>query len=332
VSAMLGAMEIGLFRHLRDGPADVRTLAARTGASERAIEILVQVLEPLGYLDRKGERYALSRAGRQLPVDLLDDMVPFLRTQAVIHIGEAGRGIRDAPEGGVFGWERVKDGEVGRGYQATMRWLASGTVDGVVRKIRLPDGPARMLDVGGSHGLYTVAFCRRYPELRGTVLDWAIGLEEAERTLAENPDLADRIDLVERDFETEELPDGYDFAFLGNIIHGVSPEGNRSLFDKLARATTDRGLVAMVDQFAGARGSRFGRATAALIGLNLFLFAGGRAYPVEEVTGWLRDAGFENPALKRLPQPGFSLLVARKGVRPRTLGSGGPETEGDRFR
>jgi cyclopropane fatty-acyl-phospholipid synthase-like methyltransferase len=193
-----------------------------------------------------------------------------------------------------------------------MRWLASGTVDEVVGKIDLPENPDSMLDVGGSHGLYTVAFCEKYDGLNGTVLDWEIGLKETEKTLEENPAMADRIDLVERDFEKEELPGGYDFAFLGNIIHGVSPEGNRELFRKLAEATTERGMVAIVDQFAGIKGSKFARAVAGLAGLNLFLFAGGRAYPFETVKKWLADAGFTKTELKKLKQPGFSLAISQK--------------------
>lgn len=66
------------------------------------------------------------------------------------------------------------------------------------------------------------------------------GLENLVKALEETRAMADRIDLVERDFEKVDLPDGYDFAFLGNIIHGVSPEGNQELFQKLSRATTSR--------------------------------------------------------------------------------------------
>lgn len=312
VCAMLGAMEVGLFRHLRDSPGDLQTLARKTGTSERAMEVLVQVMEPMGYLEESGGQYRLSKLAQRMPLDLLEEMAPFFKSQAVIHTAEVGRGLKETPEGGVFGWDRVKGGEVGRGYQAAMRWLASGIVDSVVRKIRIPNDEARMIDIGGSHGLYTVAFCRKYPKLKGTVLDWAIGLEEAEKTLKSNPDVATRIDLVERDFEKDELPDGYDFAFLGNIIHGISREGNRALFTKLKRATTNRGLVGILDQFAGAKGSKYGRVVAGLIGLNLFLFAGGRAYPVEEVKKWLSDSGFPGDSYRNLPQPGFSILTAAK--------------------
>lgn len=312
--ALIGAMEIGLFEALKDGAQDIASLAQKTGASERGIETLVRALEPLGYLESSNGRYGLSKAAqRSLPIDQLKAMAPFFKHQMLAY-ADVARGIREAPEEGIYGWKHVQSGEVGRSYQASMRWLASGSVDEVVKKVDLPEGATKMLDVGGSHGLYTVAFCRKYPELRGTVLDWAIGLEAAQQTLDENPDVADRIDLVERDFEQEALPEGYDFALLGNIIHGIGPEGNRELFGKLARATTSRGMVAIVDQFAGVKGSKFARGVAALIGFNLFLFSGGRAYPYEDVRRWLADVGFAEVGHKNLRQPGFSLVMGRKAA------------------
>ncbi len=321
VSAMLGAMDVGFFRHLDEGPADVPTLAERTGASERGIERLVQVLEPMDYVEEEDGQYRLTDRARDMPIDQLERMAEYFKSQAVETIPDVGRGLREAPDDGVYGWEHVQSGPVGRGYQATMRWLASGTVDEVVASVDLPEGAERMLDLGGSHGLYTVAFCEKYPDLSGAVLDWEIGLEEAQKTLDERPEMVDRIDLVERDFEEEELPDGYDFAFLGNIIHGIDPEGNRELFDKLARATTDRGMVGILDQFAGVSGSQFARAVAGLAGLNLFLFSGGRSYEVENVKQWLADVGFTQNSVYDLNQPGFSLLVAwKEGATPRSSG------------
>jgi hypothetical protein len=312
LQAMLGAMEIGFFRHLRDEPADLETIAARTGASVRGIKNLVRVLKPLGYIKEEQGTYSLTKLAHKMPIDELERMAPFFKHNIAKVTPEVGEGIKNAPENGVYGWEHVKSGEVGRGYQASMRWLASSMVDEVVKKIDLPSNAEHMLDLGGSHGLYTVEFCRKYPQLKGTVLDWEIGLEEAEKTLKEHTDVANRINLVERDFEEEALPDGYDFVFLGNIIHGISPDGNRELFDKISQATTDRGMIGIQDQFAGIKGSKFARAVAGLAGLNLFLFSGGRAHDYDDVQQWLAEVGFTNANLHKLKQPGMSLVTAHK--------------------
>lgn len=314
VSALIAAGELDLFRELQEEPLDIEALADRVDASPRGIGRLVEVLEGLDYLEAKNGRYSLTGAAqRSLPVELLPEMTPFFKDIFTVHIEQAARGVREAPEEGVYGWERVKSGPVGRGYQASMRWLASGTVDDVVGAIDLPDGSRRMLDIGGSHGLYTVAFCREYPSLEGTVLDWEIGLENARETLTEATDVADRIDLCERDFEREDLPAGYDFAFLGNIVHGLDPDGNRELFQKLARATTERGMVAILDQTAGTSGSKFAQALVALMGFNLFLFSGGRAYEYQDLKDWLQAAGFQRVEQKGLRKsPGMSLVLASK--------------------
>jgi hypothetical protein len=133
--------------------------------------------------------------------------------------------------------------------------------------------------------------------------------------------MAERIELIERDFEEEDLPEGFDFAFLGNIVHGVSPDGNRELFAKLSRATTDIGTVAILDQFSGTpttdanpgNPTSFAEGFPALLGYNLFLFSGGRSYEFENVKTWLAEAGFADVSYLPLPEaPGFSLVVAQK--------------------
>ncbi len=170
-----------------------------------------------------------------------------------------------------------------------------------------------MLDIGGSHGLYCVEMCRKYPELQATVLDWPVGIENAKETLQQKTDVANRIDTLEADFFEDEFPEGYDYAFFGNIIHGNRPEQNRELFNRLDRKLTDKGTIGILDQFDNVSGSQFTRATASLIGWNLFLFSNGRAYKVNDVKNWLKEAGFSNSKVKPLKKsPGFTLLIANK--------------------
>lgn len=321
--AVTAAMETGLFEQFGGSSHTVESLAERIDADPGGVAVLVRALVALGYLAEDGDGYALTApARRSLPDRDIRAMgtwfAEYMRRGA-----DAARGVLEAPREGVVGWETVQSGEIGRGYQATMRWLASDLVDTVVDNVTLPPDARQMLDVGGSHGLYTLGFCEEYPELDGTILDWEIGLDEAEKTLADRPTMADRIDLVELDFEREPLPEGFDFAFLGNIVHGLAPAGNRELFEKLASATTDRGTVAILDQITADSSSLLGlfdstdtsftRGVAALVGFNLFLFSGGRTYEYEQVEEWLAEAGFSDVSYQPVKQsPGFSLVVGRK--------------------
>lgn len=313
MSAVLGAADVGLFEALQDGPASRGELAERCRCARRGVDEVVDVLVHLGYLGEDGDRLSLTTAARRsLPLEDMQRIAPFLREMGKRMV-DAGRAIREAPEEGIITWEAVQSGPVAEGYQALMRHLASGLVDDVVGKVKLHDDAERMLDIGGSHGLYTLSMCQKYPRLRGTIIDWPIGLAEAKRTLDEHPGLANRIELVERDFEREDLPTGYDFVFLGQIVHGIDPKGNQKLFGRIARSTRPGAMIGILDQFAGVKGSSFGRAVASLLGFNLFLFSGGRSYAFDRLAGWLADVGFEKAEHKPLRKsPGYSLLLAKK--------------------
>lgn len=311
--ALIGAMELGLFEVLEPEALDLETLAERTGASRRGLAALVDALEPVGYLEREDGRVALSRAARRLPLGELAAMAPFYQAQIDI-LRESGDLLRTPPEPGA-GFRRLEaDPDAVRAFHVTMRWLASLSVDEVARRLPLPDGARRLLDVGGGHGLYTVRLCERHAELRATILDRESGLESARRTLADHPGVADRIELLEGDLETDVFPEGQDVVFLGNIVHGLSPEANRDLFARIAGATNPGGEIAIVDQVAGAHGSDMSRAVAGLIGFNLYAATGGRAYPLADLAGWLAGAGYGEVRRKRLRAPGISLLLARKTV------------------
>ncbi len=313
-SALLTAGDIRLFNHLKNEPLSMDQIRQKTDGSLHGLQVLLSCMINMGYVTKNGEVYSLTRAmKRSFPIDLFPDMVPFFRMLNE-QLNKGSAAVRTNPKGGIVGYDFLKSGEAGNSFQAAMRWLGASTVQEVVAKIKLPDAPKRMIDIGGSHGLYCVEFCRKYPGLKATVLDWAIGLENAEKTLAQEQDVADRIDLFECDFEKEDLPaEKYDFVFLGNIIHGMDETANRALFEKIANATAGNATIAILDQFANVRGSGFTKGVASLIGWNLFVFAGGRAYDFDLVKKWLENYGFHSVSLTHLKRsPGFSFITARK--------------------
>jgi ubiquinone/menaquinone biosynthesis C-methylase UbiE len=310
-SALLTAGDIRLFNHLKNGPLTIEEISRKTGCSTRGLEVLLKTLIPLGYLNQKGNQYSLTKATlRSLPIDLFPDMVLFFRTinERLINATQV------VKTDSALGYEIMKKGDVATSFQVAMRWFGSMTLKEVVSRMKLPMSPKRMIDIGGSHGLYCVEFCRKYPDLKATVLDWAVGLENAKITLTQEKDVANRIDLFEADFEKENLPaEKFDFIFLGNIIHGLNEESNKALFKKIASATTSNGVVAILDQYTDVKGSSFAKGVASLLGWNLYAFAGGRAYDFDVVKQLLEEEGFHSVTITHLRQsPGFSFIKAQK--------------------
>jgi hypothetical protein len=313
-SALLTAGDIRLFNFLKEANLTLEEISKKTNCSLHGLQVVLTCMLNLGYVNKKGNNYSLSKSmQRSFPIELFPDMVPFFRSINE-KLNNSTEAVKNDPPGGIMGWDFVKSGIVGKSYQAAMRWLGSSTVKEVVSRIKIPASPKSMLDIGGSHGLYCVEFCRKYPELKATVLDWAIGLENAKITLAREQDVAKQIDLYESDFEKDMLPnEKYDFVFLGNIIHGLNEDANQVLLKKIADATSDNATIAILDQFSNVKGSPFEKGVASLIGWNLFLFAGGRAYDFDSVRKWLESYGFYSVTLTHLKRsPGFSFITAQK--------------------
>ncbi len=298
-SALLTAGEIQLFNHLKS-PLTLEEIVEKTKCSHQGLQILIECLIHLGYINQKDNQYSLSKAMKgSFPIELFPAMVPFFKFQ-IQRSEDSHIAVRENPPGGIVGWESVKSGELGQSYQTTMRWLATNTVDEVVSILKFYTTPTKMLDIGGSHGLYCVNFCKKYPGLSATVLDWEIGLENARQTLQQEKELVNRIDLFQCDFVEEDLPKGYDFVFLGNIIHGLSERDNQKLFKKIAKSTVKPATIAILDQFTNVKGSSFVKGVASLVGWNLFLFAGGKAYYFNAVKNWLEKYGFSSAKLTHL--------------------------------
>ncbi|MEO8664697.1 MAG: class I SAM-dependent methyltransferase [Ignavibacteria bacterium] len=313
-SALLTAGDIRLFNYLKEAPLTTEEISKKTNCSLHGITVLLNCMMNTGYIIKDENRYSLSKAVlKSFPVELFPEMVPFFRAVNE-KLNNSTEAVRTNPSGGIMGWDMVKSGKVGTSYQAAMRWLGSSTVREVVSKIKMLSPPERMLDIGGSHGLFCVEFCKKYPELKATVLDWAIGLENAEITLSQEKDVAKQIELFECDFEKEDLPKGkYDFVFLGNIIHGLNEEDNKKLFKKIADVTSDNATIAILDQYSNVKGSPFIKGVASLIGWNLFLFSGGRAYAFDVIKKSLEDQNFSSASITHLKRsPGFSFVTAAK--------------------
>jgi hypothetical protein len=60
-----------------------------------------------------------------------------------------------------------------------MRSMARALSGEATKRMPVPDGAQKMLDIGGSHGYYSVALCRRHEGLRAVVLDLPEAVKQA---------------------------------------------------------------------------------------------------------------------------------------------------------
>ena len=56
-------------------------------------------------------------------------------------------------------------------YQDGMRDVAANPAVELAKRMPVPQGATRLLDIGGSHGLYSTELCKRHPALVATILE-----------------------------------------------------------------------------------------------------------------------------------------------------------------
>jgi SAM-dependent methyltransferase len=311
-SALTVAAKLGLIRALQDKTLDAAQLAAAIGASEQGTRALADVLVCAGYLELHNGQYRHGPvATRWLRSDAERDFTP-----ALLWAYELWNVLWELPEAIINGkpsqslWQRwAERPEAGRDFSDYMKVKSTLTVGPIVAATPVPEGATRLLDLGGSHGLHAIAFCQRYPELRATILDLPEALANTPAAVAE-AGLTDRITLQPGDFLEAELGTDYDLVLLFEILHNHTPEENRALLKRAARALRPGGRAIILDDVQDVQGDKLDEHNTAF-SLAMFACSGDQTYPLDEIEAWLRYAGFGS--LENIPLPSSVSLVV--GIR-----------------
>ena len=146
------------------------------------------------------------------------------------------------------------------------------------------------LDVGGGAGTFSIAFCKRYPNLSSVLFDLPQTLPIT-RKYIEKAKMEDRITLVGGDFNSDPFPNRFDVVFLSDILHYQTYAENEALFHKLYETTRPMGTIIVKDMFLG-------DATApgwnAIFSMHMMVYSQkGQCYKGSEIATWLKQVGFK---------------------------------------
>jgi 2-polyprenyl-3-methyl-5-hydroxy-6-metoxy-1,4-benzoquinol methylase len=309
---VMAATKFGVFDALVEGPRTAAEVAQQCGMHPYATEKLLFALAGSRYLKARDGKYDLTpMARRWLPSSspkslrdailhryldqvFIDKTEEFLRTGQPYEMHE-----HMSPEQ----WELYQRGQRGHAILGAPE---------VARRTPIPKRPTAMLDIGGAHGHFSAALCRRHSELRSIILDLPEAVQQSEPRIAAEG-LGDRIryragNALTADLGTEQ----YDLVFIANLVHHFTDAENRALMQRIARALRPGGFCVILEIVRAHTPEEAGQ-PGALAG---FLFAvasasGTWSYP--EMSEWQKAAGLTpvKPIRLRL-SPGYGLQAARK--------------------
>ncbi len=309
---VIAAVRLGVFEALADGPLTPDALARKINAHPQGMKVLLSALESVGYVRGQNGAYAntamtskwLLRRTANFSAGF--EFWGFNLFQLMNNLEDSFR--TGQPPLNLYEWIEHQP-EASRAFQEWMVAIAGFASDEILKHVPLPSGARRLLDIGGGHARYAIAFCQRYPQLSATVFDSPRALEAALASIAETG-MAGRVTTQAGNFLTDALGEGYDVALLFNIVHGFSEEQNQALVGKAARALKPGGLLVLVEQLAGRASTPAANATKEILGVSYFHLLGGQLWAYTDVARWMASAGLAGMRCINSPRlPGTSLIL-----------------------
>ncbi len=298
--AVMVATKHGLFEALAGGGRDARDPAERCGTHPQATEVLLEALARADYLesdgddptpDAPGRLYRLSSLARRW---LLKDSPQSLRDSILFRFVEwdwIARLDDYVASGRPIDFHATMSPDQWRLYQRGMASLGRLAAPETVRATPVPKGARDLLDVGGSHGLFSTGLCRKHPRLRAVILDLPQAVEHASPLLAEQG-LGERVVHRAGDVLTDDLgEEAFDVVLMAQLVHHFDQATNRRLTRRLARALRPGGVLVIqeISRRTSPRGGQLG----ALSHLYFALTSRSGAWSFEEIADWQRAAGLE---------------------------------------
>lgn len=315
--ALFAALHVDVFGALAAGPRTMKALATATGITTHRLDTLVTALVAVGLLVRDGEEVANGPASEQYLVrDNADYFGDYLRFQInrqmypfMEHLDNVLIGDTDKVEFATYAdWMADKDQAELFSRSQHSGSLGPGAV--LAKRLRLAEDATSLLDVGGGSGAFSIMFCKRYPRIKATVLDFPNVIEVGKRFVAEEG-LSDRIGFIAADGTIADWPADQDVVLMSYLFSGVPVDAIPDLCAEAARVIKPGGIVAVHDFMV--QDDRTGPPLAALWQLQHMVFTpDGIGLTPSYVRDTLMAAGFEITDSGDLIPGMTKAIVARK--------------------
>ena len=310
------ALRLDIFDILDDAPKDIRQLVSDTNTSARGLSALLNALVGLGLLTKNiAEQYELTPESSAFLVTgkptfhgaffLLtsEAMLPHWgRLTEIVKTGRPTHRVNIEADWTEFFLRFVEN--IFPIHLPAARCLAE-TLD-----ITSMAAPVTVLDLAAGSGVWSIALAQQSPHVSVTAVDWPAVIQIT-RKVSAREGVASRYRYIGADLLEADFGDGYIIATLGHILHSEGEVRSRALLRKAFDALAPGGRVAIAEILVDA--DRRGPPPALMFAINMLVHTEhGGTFSLDEISTWLRDAGFDG--IRTIDAPGLAprLIVATK--------------------
>jgi len=311
---LLEAVDVGIFETIGKGQKTAAEIAQTCGLNEKALLSTLGVLATMGQIVHRNGQFSLTDEAKKyllkdspdsvywmmlfdnrVCMDWMNYFPEFLRT---------GKGLQYHDTFGDQEWYL---------YQNAMESAATGAAKEASKKLSAPSDATQMLDIGGSHGLYSVAMCKKTPALHSTILDLPPAVEKARPILAKYG-MGERIAYRPGNVLTDDIgQEQYDYILMANVAHHFTAEENLSVTQKAHAALKPGGTFTILEFIRQDEIKTNGDMVGALGDLFFLLSSTTGLWSQPEIKGWMQKVGFDHlKTINFLSLPGFRGISGKK--------------------
>ncbi len=297
-----------VFDVLDGGPKTLAQVQKETGASERGLAAVMHALVGMNFLakDKQGLFSLMPESSTFLVSTkpgfqggLLrhgsEQLIPkWLHLNKIVETGRPATSVNLEEAGGDFFQQFVVD-IFPLSYPAAQTLSRHLNADAVVR----------VLDLAAGSGVWSIALAQGSEKATVTVVDWPEVIPVTRKTVGKFG-LAERYSFIPGDLLQVDFGSGHTVATLGHILHSEGRDRSRELLKKTFQALAAGGTIAIAEFLVNA--DRTGPLNGLFFAVNMLVNTdSGDTYSFEEISGWLKEAGFVKP--RTLDAPGPSPLI-----------------------
>ena len=300
-----------VFDVLDGGPKTITQVQKETGASERGLTAVMNALVGMEFLakDKQG-LFSLTPESSTFLVSTKpsfhggflrhasEQLIPkWLHLNKIVETGRPESAVNLEEAGSDF-FQRFVVDIFPLSYPAAQTLSRHLSANGAA-------GPVRVLDLAAGSGVWSIALAQGSEQATVTVVDWPEVIPVTRKT-AGKFGLADRYSFIAGDLLQVDFGSGHTVATLGHILHSEGRDRSRQLLKKTFQALAPGGTIAVAEFLVNA--DRTGPLNGLFFAVNMLVNTdSGDTYSFEEISSWLKEAGFTNP--RTLDAPGPSPLI-----------------------
>ncbi len=310
--AIMAGAELGIYEAIGKEQRTAEEIAGICKTHTHATTQLLNCLVGLGYLTWSNDKYTLKKKYQKwLLKESEANIVSKLRFQLFEWNWMAM--LEDyVRTGKTLQLHSNVDPKQWESYQEGMRDLSVNAAKDLAKKIPVPKNATDMLDIGGSHGLYSIELCKKYANLKSTVLELP-GAMEAASAISKRYDTTGRVSHKEGNALVDDLGTAlYDMVMINNVVHHFTEEQNHALAKKIARALKPGGIY-IIGEFIRPHKPGEGDAVAATSGIYFSVISASGNWSAEEMQSWQKNAGLQPmKSVSTMTIPGWRMTIAKR--------------------